>query len=166
MPISSESDELPEILRSVRTRPLFVMRLKVRKLQLIGATPGGIRRVGVLFGGTFEGERLSGEVLDGGNDWQTIRGDGATTLNVRLVLKTRDDALISMAYQGIRHGPPDVLAGLENDEVVDPATYYFRIAPMFETAAANYDWINRVLGVGVGHRMAGGPVVYSVLEVL
>jgi hypothetical protein len=166
MRILNEGDELPAILRSVRTRPLFVMRLNVHKLQIVGATPVGIRRVGVVFGGTFEGERLSGEVLDGGNDWQTIRGDGATTLNVRLVLKTRDDAHISMAYQGIRYGPPDVVDRIENDELVDPATYYFRIAAMFETAAANYDWINRVLGVGVGHRMAGGPVVYSVFEVL
>jgi Protein of unknown function (DUF3237) len=78
----------------------------------------------VVFGGRFEGERLSGEVLDDGNDWQTVCGDGATTLNVRLILKTRDDALISMAYQGFRHGPPDVVARIENGEVVDlaPAT--------------------------------------------
>lgn len=159
-------EKLPEILRTMRTRPMFVMRLSVRKLQIVGATPGAIRRVGVVFGGTFEGERLSGEVLDGGNDWQAIRGDGAITLNVRLVLKTRDDALISMAYHGIRHGAPEVAARIENDEVVDPASYYFRIAPMFETAAANYDWINRVLAVGAGHRLAGGQVVYSVFEVL
>jgi hypothetical protein len=31
-------------------------------------------------GAGFEGERLSGEVLDGGSDWQTVRPDGATTL--------------------------------------------------------------------------------------
>jgi Protein of unknown function (DUF3237) len=50
------------------------------------------------------GERLSGQVLDGGNDWQTEHKDGATTLNVRLVLKTNDSALIAMTYQGVRHG--------------------------------------------------------------
>jgi Protein of unknown function (DUF3237) len=106
---TSVYDNLPEILKTVRTRPLFVMRLDVRKLQIVGATPGAYRRVGVVSVGSFEGERLSGEVLDGGNDWQKVRDDGATTLNVRLVLKTKDDALISMAYQGVRHGPPDVL---------------------------------------------------------
>src|SRR5271166_556892 len=148
--MSSLTDGLPDALRTVRTRPLFVMHLNVRKLQIVGATPGAHRRIGVVFGGTFEGERLSGEVLDGGNDWQTVRGDGAIALNVRLVLKTRNGALIGMAYQGIRHGPPDVLARIENGEVVDPASYYFRIAAMFETAAADYDWINRVLAVGTG----------------
>src|SRR5207245_10009607 len=76
------NDNLPEILRSLRTRSLFVMRLDVRELQDVGATPSGYRRIGVVPGGSFEGERLSGEVLDGGSDWQTVRTDGATTLNV------------------------------------------------------------------------------------
>jgi hypothetical protein len=106
-------DNLPEALKTLRTRPLFVMRLDVRKLQIVGATPGGYRRIGVVPGGSFEGERLSGEVLDGGNDWQTVRTDGATTLSVRLVLKTKDEALIGMAYSSIRYGPPDVLARIE-----------------------------------------------------
>jgi hypothetical protein len=78
----------------------------------------------VVPGGSFEGERLSGVVLDGGSDWQTLRKDGATTLNVRLVLKTTDDALICMTYQGVRHGRPDVIARIENGEVVDPGSYF------------------------------------------
>jgi len=162
---TSVYDNLPEILKTVRTRPLFVMRLDVRKLQIVGATPGAYRRVGVVFGGSFEGERLSGEVLDGGSDWQRVRNDGATTLNVRLVLQTKDDALISMAYQGVRHGPPDVVERIDQGEVVDPTSYYFRTAPFFETAAAQYDWLNRVVAVGIGHRQADGPI-YSVFEVL
>jgi hypothetical protein len=159
------NDNLPEVLRSLRTRPLFVMRLDVRKLQNVGATPSGYRRIGVVPGGSFEGERLSGEVLDGGSDWQTVRTDGATILNVRLVLKTKDEALISMTYRGIRHGPPDVMARIAKGEGVDPTSYYFRINPLFETANANYDWLNRVVAVGSGHRQADGPI-YSVFEVL
>jgi hypothetical protein len=159
------NDNLPEVLRSVRTRPLFVMRLEVRKLQVVGATPGGVRRIGVVPRGSFEGERLSGDVLEGGSDWQTVRTDGATILNVRLVLKTTDDALIGMTYQGVRHGPPEVVARIEKGEAVDPASYYFRINPLFETAAAQHDWINRVVAVGIGHRRADGPI-YSIFEVL
>ena len=66
---TSLNDDLPEALKSVRTRPLFVMRLDVRKLLIIGPTPNAYRRIGVVPGGSFEGERLSGEVLDGGSDW-------------------------------------------------------------------------------------------------
>ena len=60
----------------MRTRPLFVLRLAVRKLQIVGAPPGGLRRIGVVPGGSFAGERLCGEGLEGGSDWQTVRGEG------------------------------------------------------------------------------------------
>jgi Protein of unknown function (DUF3237) len=158
-------DNLPDALKSVRTRPLFAMRLDVRKLLMVGPTPGGYRRIGVVSGGSFEGESLSGEVLDGGSDWQIVRSDGATTLDVRLTLKTNDDALIGMTYRGVRSGPPDIVARIENGEAVDPASYYFRINPLFETAATRYDWLNRVVAIGVGHRRADGPI-YSIFEVL
>jgi hypothetical protein len=113
-------DSLPGALREVRTRPLFVMRLDVHPLQIIGAAPGAYRRVGVVPSGIFDGDRLSGQVLDGGSDWQNVLSDGSTTLDVRLVLKTTDDALIGMTYRGIRQGAPDVIARLEKGEAVDP----------------------------------------------
>jgi len=155
---------LPSTLQSVRTRPLFAMQLKVNMLE-VGEAPGGHRRIGVVTGGTFHGERLAGEVLDGGSDWLTVRPDGVTTLDVRLVMKTTDGAMIGMTYRGLRHGPADVMQKLNRGEAVDPADYYFRIAPLLETAAKTYDWLNRVVCVGVGHRPPGGPV-YSVFEVL
>ena len=157
--------DLPTPLREIRTRPLFVIRLDVLPLQRVGATPGVHRRIGVVPGGAFKGERLSGEVLDGGSDWQAVRSDGTTSLDVRLVLKTTDGALIAMTYRGLRHGPQDVIARLERGDPVDPATYYFRIAPMFETAAPQYAWLNNVLAIGTGHRRADGPL-YSIFEVL
>jgi len=158
-------NELPETLKTVTTRPLFVMRLDVRPYQIIGGTPGGFRRIGVVPGGIFEGERLSGEVLEGGADWQMVRDDAATTLDVRLVLKTNDGALIGLTYRGLRHGPPDVMASLNSGQVVDSASYYFRTNAMFETAAESYSWLNRILAVGIGHRMPAG-VTYSLFELL
>jgi hypothetical protein len=137
----------------------------VRPLQIVGATPGAYRRIGVVPGGTFEGERLSGEILEGGSDWQNVRTDGSTALDVRLVLKTADRALIAMTYRGIRQGPPEAIARLEKGEVIDPESYYFRIAPLFETEAPQYAWLNDIVGVGIGHRFAEGPV-YSVFEIL
>jgi hypothetical protein len=156
---------LPDALRAVQTKPLFLLRLDVKPYQVLDATPGGFRRIGVVPGGSFDGERLAGTVLEGGNDWQFIRTDRATTLDVRLVLRTRDDALVGMSYQGIRHGTPEVVAQLDRGEEVDPSTYYFRINPVFETAAPKYDWLNRVLSIGIGYRRAH-DVLYSVFEVL
>ena len=164
MPVSLR-EALPEALTHLQTRLLFAMRLEVRKPQLVGATPGPYRRVGVISGGSFDGERLSGEILEGGNDWQTVRSDGATTIDVRLVLRTGDDALIGMTYHGMRHGPPQVLQRIDSGEVVDPASYYFRISALFETSAARYAWINRIIAVGIGHRRADGPI-YTLFELL
>jgi hypothetical protein len=65
---------------------------------VVGATPNAFRRIGVITGGSFEGERLSGEVLNGGNDWQSVRNDGCTKLNVRILLRTTDSNLIVMTY--------------------------------------------------------------------
>ncbi len=158
-------DNLPNVFKEVRARLLFTMHLDVRKPLIVGGAVGAFRRVGVVPGGTFRGERLSGTVLDGGSDWQTVRSDGSTSLDARLVLKTDDDALITMTYQGIRHGPADVIARIDKGEMVDPESYYFRINPLFETAAPKYDWINRVIAVGIGHRQADGPI-YSVFEIL
>jgi hypothetical protein len=162
---SDLKQDLPEALKAVRSRALFVMHLNVRPLQVIGATPGAFRRIGVVPGGVFEGERVRGEVLEGGSDWQTVRSDGATTLDVRLVLRTADDALIGMQYRGLRHGTPDIVARIDKGEAVDPASYYFRITALFETASSTYDWLNRILAIGVGHRRAEG-VVYSLFEIL
>jgi len=67
------SQNLPDALNSIRTRPLFVLRLQVPPYYVVGATPGAFRRIGIVLGGSFEGERLSGEVLGGGNDWQAVR---------------------------------------------------------------------------------------------
>jgi hypothetical protein len=158
------ADDVPAVLREVVTRPLFVMRLNVKPLQVVGATPGLFRRIGVVPGGTFFGARLAGEVLEGGADWQTVRGDGTTTLDVRLALKTKDGELIAMSYRGLRQGARDTLERIDRGEAVDPAAYYFRIAPVFETASREHAWLNDILAVGLGYRYAGG-VMYSVFEV-
>jgi len=158
-------EDLPETLRSIRTRPLFVLRLAVKPVVVVGATPGANRRIGLVSGGSFAGERMSGTVMDGGSDWQAVHGDGTTTLDVRVILETRDGALIGMTYRGIRHGPREVMLDIAAGRAVDPASYYFRISPLFETAAPAYDWLNRVVAIGTGHRLADGPV-YSVFEVL
>jgi Protein of unknown function (DUF3237) len=157
-------EELPPALQSVQLKPLFVMRLTVKPMLVAGPTPNGLKRIGVVTGGEFMGERLSGRIMDGGSDWQVVRSD-AVTLDVRLVLQTQDDAVILMTYRGIRHGAAAVLARVDRGDAVSPSDYYFRTQAQFETSAERYAWVNRVLAIGVGDRRADGPV-YSVFEIL
>jgi hypothetical protein len=161
---NSFTRDLPEALKTLRTKPLFVLREQVPPLLVVGQTPNAFRRIGVIQGGSFEGARLSGEVVSG-NDWQAVRTDSCIKLDVRLVLRTKDGALIVMTYQCLRAGSPSIIEKLDRGEAVDPASYYFRITPLFETSSPKYDWLNRVIAVGTGHRLANGPI-YSVFEVL
>ena len=161
---TSLSEELPESLKTLRTRPLFVLREQVPPLLVVGQTPKAFRRVGLIQGGSFEGDRLSGEVVSG-NDWQSVRADSCIKLDVRLVLRTTDGAQIVTTYQCLRAGTAAVVEKLDRGEEVDPVTYYFRMSPMFETSAPKYDWMNRIIAIGTGYRRADGPI-YSLFEVL
>ena len=152
-------------MAEIRTQLLFTITLKVGKIQTLGKTPFGERRIAVVDGGSFEGPKLKGTVLEGGSDWILARADGVLQLDVRLTLKTDDDQLIGMTYRGLRHGPAAVIDRLNRGEKVDPSEYYFRTAPVLETASETYAWLNRIIAVGTGHRLPQGPV-YSVFEVL
>jgi Protein of unknown function (DUF3237) len=162
--VTSLSESFPEALRSLQTRPLFVLREQVPPLLIVGQTPNAFRRIGVIQGGSFEGERLSGEVVSG-NDWQAVRADSCIKLDVRLLLRTTDGALIVMTYQCLRAGPPSIMDKLDRGEAVDPRSYYFRMNPVFETSAPKYHWMNRIIAVGTGHRLLDGPL-YSIFEIL
>ena len=156
---------LPPEMTAMRYQPLFIFQIEVKPPSVIGATPGYDRRIGEIAGGLFEGDRLRGKILSGGSDWQSLRSDGTTTLNVRLVLQTDDDALIGMTYLGMRHGPKEVMDRLARGEKVSPSEYYMRATPYYETASEKYGWLNRVVSVAYGHRMAGGAI-YQVFEIL
>jgi hypothetical protein len=163
MEIPALSAILPKEMRDFRVSPLLIFSIDVTKPQVVGKTPGVDRRVGEVLGGWFEGERLRGKILSGGNDWQAVRSDGAWALDVRIVLETDDSALIGMTYKGIRHGPKDVIDAIGRGEQVSPAAYYFRIAAFFETASDKYGWLNNIIAVGLGHRLPSGPI-YQVFE--
>ena len=159
------SEILPKEMNELRTRPLFSFLLHVEKATIVGKGPSVDRRVGVITGGRFEGERLRGKFIPGGSDWQTVRSDDAWTLEVRIVMETDDKHYIGMTYRGLRHGPKDVLDSIARGERVNPNSYYLRAVPFFETGSQKYGWLNNILSVATGHRMPEG-VVYQVFEIL
>ncbi len=150
----------------IQSRPVFELTLSVPKIEDLGATPYGERKIATVAGGSFVGERLRGTVMPSpGGDWLLLRSDGVLCLDVRMTLKTDDGELIFMNYKGMRHGPKDVLDRLGKGETVDPSLYYMRAMPVFETASVKYGWLNRAVFVAIGRRVAAGPI-YEVFEVL
>jgi hypothetical protein len=149
----------------METRFLMTLQVAVGTLQSLGAVPTGTRRTAPLSGGHFEGPRLRGVVLPGGSvDWQLLRADGVLEMDLRVTLQTDDGALVALRSFGLRHGPPEVIAAIARGEAVDPATYYFRTTPRFETAEPRYAFLNRILAVATGDRRKEGPI-YTIHEV-
>jgi hypothetical protein len=126
----------------MRSRPLMTLRLNTAPSQDIGAGPHGTRVTFPITGGSFEGDRLRGKVLPGGDDWTVRRADGVMDLDLRITLETDDAALIQMTFEGIR----------------DDRAPYFRTVPRFETAEPRYSFLNRLLAVGRGEIRSDGPV--------
>ena len=138
----------------MRLAPLLRAEITLAPPQELGDTPHGRRRVIAITGGRFAGDELRGRVLAGGADWQLIRADGVAFLDARYTLETGDGALIYVSNQGYRHGPKVVIERLARGEEVDPALYYMRTTPWFETSAPGYAWLNRTVCVGTGARRA------------
>jgi hypothetical protein len=134
----------------------FLCRLEVtlEPARELGETPLGRRRIIGITGGTFSGPRLAGRILPGGADWQLLRADGVAYLDARYTLETDDGALIYVNNKGYRHGPKDVIERLARGDKVDPALYYMRATPWFETSASAYAWLNRSICIATGARRA------------
>lgn len=134
--------------------PIFTITAELEPIMNLGATPYGERRIIGILGGTVQGARLNGKVLPGGADWQIIRADGAADIKARYTLETETGGRIMVDSEGLRHGPPDVLAALARGDNVDPALYYFRTVMRFETSDPEASWLNRILALTRGKREA------------
>jgi hypothetical protein len=91
----------------------------------------GRRRIIPQTGGTFTGPALNGKLLPGASaDWQIITADGTAFGDIRYTLETDRGELLYVQSTQI------------------------------ETAAADLDWLNKGVFIGVGARQPGG-VIYE-----
>jgi len=108
---------------------------------VVGQTRRGYTKVIPISGGTFRGERLRGEILPGGADWNTVFGpDPAGTGGIRQVfakytIRTEEGACIAVENEGWKSMDPE-----RNTRIAT--------VPKLQTAAPELDWLN--WGVYVG----------------
>ncbi len=127
---------------------LFTIKAATGKASVVGGGPGGTRIVVPVTGGSFEGPKLKGIIVENsGGDWVLARADGSIKLDVRITLLTDDGALIYMSYSGFRTTQGETAA--------------LRTAPYFETGDERYAWLNSVQGVATG-TSGDGTVEYEV----
>jgi hypothetical protein len=152
--IQIEKDELPQLEFA------FIATVTLGAIQEVGNTPHGRRRIIPITGGTFEGPAIKGTVEPGGADWQIIRADNVAELDAQYTLKTDDGFFIYIRNKGYRHGPVEVLQRLAKGEEVNPKEYYFRAAPVFETASEKYNYLNKYIYIASGERKKDSVVIH------
>jgi len=143
----------------------FTVRVEVGDPIVVGPGPLGMRIVGPVRGGTFEGERLNGTVLEPGADWPRIRPDGWIDIDVRLQLRTHDSAVIYVSYQGVAELTEKAQIAMASEEGTDYGDHYWRTTPRLETGDARYAWVNNTLFVAEGRVGTGRAVEYRVYRV-
>jgi hypothetical protein len=155
--------------REPALEPLFDMSAELDQTLDGGEAALGRRVLNSIAKGSFEGARLRGALNPGTGDWMLMRKDGVMVVDARVVLKTDDGAIIHMSYGGRIVIPGDLLSQARDPDrrhLIDPAGYYFRTTPFFETGAEKYAWLNNVVSVGTGRLLQGRSVAYRVFQVL
>jgi hypothetical protein len=145
---------------------LYRAHVEVEGFYDVGETFRGKRTIVRVKGGWFEGPKVRGEILQGTGDWFIVRPGGVAEGDVRDTYRTHDGQVIYVSYRGILNIPQDIWDRLGRGEDVDPATYYLRGQPMFETAVDSpYAWMNNIVAVSIGKQEAMG-VTYDVHQIL
>jgi len=148
--------EARPVVPPLDTRPLCRIEATVGPIISVGAASYGQRRVVQILGGrvqsTGDGQPFSGEILPGGNDWQTLRADGVLDIEARYVLQLDGGALVEVLSQGYRYGPAAVIERMARGEIVDPGSYFFRTFLRFQTGSTKFAEFNRTLGVARAQR--------------
>ena len=139
--------------------------VSVGPIRDLGSMPHGHRRIIPILSGTVKGERLQGDVVPGGADWQYVRPDGVLELEARYSIKAKDGAEIIVVNRGMRRAPPEIMDRLSRGEMVDPALVYFRTIPVFEAPEGPHAWLNQSVFVGSAARFPD-RVQIRVFEVL
>lgn len=134
--------------------PMTQVRCEVGALVTLGPAKYGERRFVPLGGGTARGPELNGTLVEGGVDWQVARADGVLDIAAHYVIRTDDGALVEIQSEGMRHGPPAVMARLAAGEPVAPREYFFRTLVRFTTGAPAWLHLNKVMAIAVGQREA------------
>jgi len=134
--------------------PMAQVRCEVGALVTLGMAKHGERRYVSLLGGTVAGPELNGRIVEGGVDWQVNRIDGVLDIAAHYVIRADDGGLIEVQSEGMRHGPPEVMARLARGDAVGSDEYFFRTLMRFQSGAPAWTHLNKVMAIAVGQREA------------
>jgi hypothetical protein len=98
--------------------------------------------------GWVKGPKISGKLIAPGGDWLRAMPGGSFRLDVRGTIKTDDDALVYIAYNGVISMSKETFDRLMKGETLTSKDLYFISAPTMQTSSEKYAWLNHVQCVG------------------
>ena len=140
----------------IELKPLFTATYELEPALSVGAGPLGDRTVGGIRSATISGDRIKATLAGpAAADWM-VRTGAIGAIDVRLTLRTQDNALVHMTYGG----------RIDLSTLPKGATAY--VAPVFETGDERYAWLNAVQAVGKGQLIIsadGAKLEYEFYEI-
>jgi len=132
----------------------------------IGDGPFGRRVIANVTGGELHGEGIKAEIVGAAGDWLLLGEDGFGRLDVRVTLRTSDDALIYVQYYGLIEVTAEIGAILSGQpgETAFGSQYFFT-NPRLETGSERWAWVNHTFFVSQGRLLGGPRVEYQVYRV-
>jgi hypothetical protein len=121
------------------------------RLFVLGATPAGTRIIQEIAEARLEGPDLNASLVgNAGADWLAVDGSGVATFDIRMTLRTDDDAVIYLAYEG----RADWSGGMGQAPVY--------VGMRFEAGDERYRWLNALQLFGKGQLREGGGLAYEI----
>jgi len=155
------NERKPLEIPALEVEKLFYLEAKCAPIIPIGDVGRGELNIYPVLGGYFEGEKLRGEIVNLGADWNYMYHDRVDVMDTRYLLKTDDGAYISISTNGRYLNSIEQDQALDRGEFVDPKKYYFRQHLFFETGAEKYRWLNGVIAFAVMGIKETGEICYN-----
>jgi Protein of unknown function (DUF3237) len=136
-----------DALPSLQTEHLCDFSVDFEPTQIL-TTPMGVRMMYVITRGTVDGPALRGRFIPGGGDWVIVGTDRVARLNVRATIRTHDGELVYVTVTGRAQLSDEAIDRLYAGELIRWDEMYARTAPLFETGAEPYMWLNATVAIG------------------
>ena len=94
-----------------------------------------------------------------------MSSDGFWRPDVRVALRTDDDALVLMRYTGLVEQTESFAEAASNDRPTGWDDQYMRFAVSFDTGSERYRWLNESLFVARGHILGTTELEYEIYRV-
>jgi hypothetical protein len=128
-------------------------------------SPLGERVYWEMTDGLLSGPRINARIAMPGGDWLHVGEDGYWRPDVRIQLRSHDDALILLQYSGLVQQTDKFKRAVDSGLPTQYPDQYMRMVFRFDTGAGKYAWLNQHLFIAAGRLAGPKQIEYSVYRI-